>query len=495
VDTFVGCSGSLLDPATIAVGGIEVNVAAKTVLVLNTVVAFTFDSYDFAGYHIDNDGDNVTFINCNFSNGANSSIFSRSDSSDLHLDHCTFDGLGSADAIVTMSGTNAVVEFCWFKNCAGDSFQLQSPGGGTLTMDHNLIEQAGQGVGSHGDFLQVFTGVPVVANITFNTTRQASGFTQGFMLEPDGGPWGAGIITSGDINSNTFVNLGDGTQFVFTGVTVDDITDTVTVRNNYFAGASLAPGGARGGPNDATGKTIFSGNVDMVSGLPASNDDVLAGPPLSFTDPRFVGMTELTSQFLLNDGLTATKQSVTMRGTGEPQGRAAFQMGNGTTLTLSRCFAREGIRTGGTGIVVDTCWIECDGFVDEDDHADCCQLFPAAVGLIDCRNTTFRAHPGGDLGPNSHGSVGYFWADNFQGTARFNNCVFWGGEFGCRIHADTGTTHLDFKDVFFVGPFTNDATLISETGGTLVVDRWDNVRNATIVGGVLVPGTLIPAPI
>jgi len=275
VDTFVGCSGSLLNPATIAVGGIEVNAAAKTVLVLNTVVAFTFDSYDFAGYHIDNDGDNVTFINCNFSNGANSSIFSRSDSSNLHLDHCTFDGLGGADAIVTMSGTNAVVEFCWFKNCAGDSFQLQSPGGGTLTMDHNLIEQAGQGVGSHGDFLQVFTGVPVVANITFNTTRQASGFTQGFMLEPDGGPWGAGIITSGDINSNTFVNLGDGTQFVFTGVTVDDITNTVTVRNNYFAGASLAPGGARGGPNDATGKTIFSGNVDMVSGLPASNDDLV----------------------------------------------------------------------------------------------------------------------------------------------------------------------------------------------------------------------------
>lgn len=273
VDTIVGCSGTLLDPASIAVGGIEVNVPAKTVLILSTVVAFIFDSYDFAGYHIDNDGDNVTFKNCNFSNGANSCIFSRSDSTNLHLDHCTFDGLGGSDAIVTMSGVNAVVEFCWFKNCAGDSFQLQGPiGGGTLTLDHNLFEQAGQGVGSHGDFLQVFTGVPVVASITFNTTVQATGFTQGFMLEPDGGPWGAGIITSANISNNTFVNLGSGTQFVFTGVTVADITGTVTVNNNYFAGASLAPGGVRGGPDDASGKTSFTGNVDMVTGLPSSND-------------------------------------------------------------------------------------------------------------------------------------------------------------------------------------------------------------------------------
>jgi hypothetical protein len=220
-----------------------------------------------------------------------------------------------------------------------------------------------------------------------------------------------------------------------------------------------------------------------------------SGPPLSFNDTRFIGMTELTSQFLLNDGLTATKQSVTMRGAGGPQGIPALQMGNGATLTLSRAFCREGVRTGGTGIVLDTVWIECDGFIDENDHADCCQLFPAAIGVIDCRNTTFRAHSGGDLGANSAGAVGYFWADNFQGTARFNNCVFWGGEFGCRIFADTGTTHIDFTNVYFVGPFTNAPFDIRSTGGTMILDNWINVRNATIVGGVLVPGTLIPAPI
>ena len=273
VDTFVGAGTGLLDPSTLVMSGITVDTTNKLVTIVPAVDGITIENYNFAGYHINNDGDNMTFRNCNFSNGGDSSIFSRTDSTNLHLDHCTFDGQGGADAIVTMSGVNANVEFCWFKNCAGDSFQLQGPiGGGTLRLDHNLFEQAGQGVGSHGDFLQVFTGIAVAATITFNTTRQVTGFTQGFMLEPDGGPWGAGIITAATISSNTFVNTGSGTQFVFTGVTVADIVNTVTVSSNYFAGASLAPGGVRGGPGDASGKTIFTGNVDMVTGLPSAND-------------------------------------------------------------------------------------------------------------------------------------------------------------------------------------------------------------------------------
>lgn len=231
--------------------------------------------------------------------------------------------------------------------------------------------------------------------------------------------------------------------------------------------------------------------------LPKSIDaaTVGSGPPLAFTDARFGGMTETTSQLLIPDGQSRTKQSITMRGAGEPQGRSAVQMGNSTTLTFSRMFSREGVRHGGVGITLNTVWIEIDGFIDEDDHADGCQLFPAATGLIDCTNVTFRAHSGGDLGANSAGSVGYFWADNFQGTARFSNCVFWGGEFGCRIHADVGVTHLDFSNVYFVGPFTNSATLITPTGGTLIVDQWNNVRNATIVGNAIVPGSLIPPPV
>jgi hypothetical protein len=51
------------------------------------------------------------------------------------------------------------------------------------------------------------------------------------------------------------------------------------------------------------------------------------------------------------------------------------------------------------------------------------------------------------------------------------------------------------KDVFFVGPFGYDKLLIqAEPGGTLNITHWENVRDATIVDGVLVPGDLIEEP-
>jgi len=165
-----------------------------------------------------------------------------------------------------MSGSNITVEYSWLKNSGGDIVQIQSPGGGNVTLRYNLIEQAGQGVGSHGDFLQIFTGAPVTATILYNTTLQSTRFTQGFMLEPDGGPWGAGIITSADVGNNTMLARGSGTQYFFTGVTVADIVNTVSVHDNYFAGGGLAPGGVRSGPNDSSSKTNFVNNMNMATG-------------------------------------------------------------------------------------------------------------------------------------------------------------------------------------------------------------------------------------
>jgi hypothetical protein len=83
------------------------------------------------------------------------------------------------------------------------------------------------------------------------------------MLEPDGGPWGAGIIANADIGNNTMVATGSGTQFFAMGVTVADITGQVIVHDNYTAGLSLAPGGVRGGPTDSSPKTTFTNNISM----------------------------------------------------------------------------------------------------------------------------------------------------------------------------------------------------------------------------------------
>jgi hypothetical protein len=49
-------------------------------------------------------------------------------------------------------------------------------------------------------------------------------------------------------------------------------------------------------------------------------------------------------------------------------------------------------------------------------------------------------------------------------------------------------------DVFFVGPFGYDKMLLGEYGGVINITHWENVRDATIVDGVLVLGALIPEP-
>ncbi|WP_139372872.1 hypothetical protein [Nitrobacter vulgaris] len=77
------------------------------------------------------------------------------------------------------------------------------------------------------------------------------------------------------------------------------------------------------------------------------------------------------------------------------------------------------------------------------------------------------------------------------------NVLIHGGGRGMAIYADTGTTHISFENVFFVPSpdgwkfFDYD---IRATGGTLIVDKWVNVRAATIVDGVIVPGASLPSP-
>jgi hypothetical protein len=96
---------------------------------------------------------------------------------------------------------------------------------------------------------------------------------------------------------------------------------------------------------------------------------------------------------------------------------------------------------------------------------------------------------------NTAATAGYFSADYWGGEITCENVIFNGGPFGFRVHADTDT-HIDLymKNVFFVGPFGYDPFLLGEYGGTITIHRWENVRNATIVDGKLVPGSVINKP-
>lgn len=182
--------------------------------------------------------------------------------------------------------------------------------------------------------------------------------------------------------------------------------------------------------------------------------------------------------------------------------------GNGNdVLNLSQCYinGREGPRIGADDtptatLNIDQTYINCAG--KGDDHADCIQAYsPGGVCLLNITNSYLRSYNDTEAqqkyGAGFIGSAGIFWADNMQGEVRVTNTVIHGSGRGVAIYADTGTTRVSFEDVFFVpgpGGWTGFDFDIRATGGTLIIDKWVNVREATIVDGQLVPGALIPQP-
>jgi len=208
--------------------------------------------------------------------------------------------------------------------------------------------------------------------------------------------------------------------------------------------------------------------------------------PITFNDPMFVGMTETTSTIALSLGQNLSNRSI-IEGSGNP---TITCLGN-NILTLCRVDSRECVRIANDDnqdLTIDRCYFESLG--EGEDHADTIQAFSpgAEGGVVTITNTHIVAH-------TSSATAGYFTADGWGGTIIMQNCCFQGGPYGFRCHSDGGV-HIDifFEDVFFVGPFGTDAILVSAPDGTMTIQQWDNVRNATIVDGVIVPGSLIPSP-
>jgi hypothetical protein len=224
--------------------------------------------------------------------------------------------------------------------------------------------------------------------------------------------------------------------------------------------------------------------------------------PMSYTDPIFASTTAGTNGQTLSIGQSLIEKSFPVTNAGDPS-----IICNGAN-TIQRCRfganatpVREGPRVAGGGtFLFDQCWVNVDALVPDPggDHSDGIQAYsPGDTGTVFLNNTFIRAYRTGD-GPNGIGSVGVFLSDNWTGTFKCRDVVFQSGEYGCRAHPDTGgDMHIDFENVYFVGPFTNDPFDIGQSigGHVTVIDRWVNVRNATIVGGVIVPGSSIPSPI
>jgi hypothetical protein len=207
--------------------------------------------------------------------------------------------------------------------------------------------------------------------------------------------------------------------------------------------------------------------------------------PLTFNDPIFKGMTERTSQLWLSKGQNLSRTSIKE----QVSETASIGMSGDNNVDHCRIDSREGFRVSGSGaFTISNSYIESQGM--SGDHADGLQAYsPGNRGTLTIRNTTFHSH-------NHDATAGIFIADNWTGTIDLQDVVFIGGPFGLRVHPDVGgDNQVYLRNVYFVGPFQYGALRFSDVGGHVNhIMLWNNVRNATIVNGVLVPGSLIAPP-
>src|ERR1700676_3477188 len=212
----------------------------------------------------------------------------------------------------------------------------------------------------------------------------------------------------------------------------------------------------------------------------------MATIPLTWNDPLFSGLTN-SSPVEVQDGGTLSNYSTTDNGP-----IASVLLDGSATLNDVRINSDEGVRIGGSGnINISNSYITTTGLPG--DHADSIQTYVGGggIGNVTITNSTIVAS-------TSAQNSGMFVADGFYGTFTFNNVVFEGGPVGLKIYADAGAGHDDYvslNNVYFVGPFQYDAFLFNEVNANIHITQWNNVRYATIVNGVLVPGALIPSPL
>lgn len=207
--------------------------------------------------------------------------------------------------------------------------------------------------------------------------------------------------------------------------------------------------------------------------------------PLSWDDLMFSAMTEYPNNISLASGADLSRMSIVNQ-----SGTQAITCLGDNEVSYCRVDTREAMRVTSTA-VVNKCYLEATGLVEFDDHADTIQVF--SEGQRDGAITVTNSHL---VGHDTAATAVFFCADDWGGSLTFENVIFNGGPFGLKVNADPGC-HIDISltNCYFVGPFVSASHAIADVGtGTHKIVAWDNVCEATIENGVLVPGAAIAAP-
>lgn len=233
-----------------------------------------------------------------------------------------------------------------------------------------------------------------------------------------------------------------------------------------------------------------------------SAGDGASSIPLSKDDPIFSGNTPTTGGVGVGytSGTQANKNWDDSPSYSDGESVWYFDGDGVDELTISQCIIdwREGPRISGINgatLNIDQCYIHCVGKTG--DHADSIQAFVngGATGNLNVSNTCIRAYTlseaVAEFGAGFVESTCLQWGDRYQGTISFTNVCLISGDTTVNVGADVGVTTIKWNDVFVVG---SGALTFVNNGGTIVIEEWNNVRSATIVDGVIVPGDLISAP-
>lgn len=288
------------------------------------------------------------------------------------------------------------------------------------------------------------------------------------------------------------LQAGDKLAISFTtggaGQATNRYDDTAYVADTYFkAGTSWNDAAATlSGYTKLVGRNYAISSVETRGlsgggGTPPAENLI----PMSFDDPMFSAMTEYPSYIQLAIGTDLSRMSIANQ-----VGESSITLLGDNEVSYCRVDSREAVRLISTG-VVNKCYLESTGLDAEADHADTIQVFSEGQtgGDLTIQNTHSVAHL-------AAANANFFCSDSWSGALTFQDVIFQGGPYGMRIDSDPGC-HIDIslQNVYFVGPFGINHTLIQNIDtGTHTILQWDNVREATIVDGVLVPGNLISNP-
>lgn len=331
---------------------------------------------------------------------------------------------------------------------------------------------------------------PVVTGQTFSLTTTGGSFVAGEVI---------GTVTALYEPTSWSITAGDPSgNFAIAGSLTGDFNATVTVTSTGVSNL----GGQTGTATLTVRATNATGNGTATVTVNYSGASSGLNIPMSWNDARYASNTTQSSG---NGSLSGTVNNKDWKASGGPHGGGtAGDPGTecfdcSGTLTINQCRIdwREGPRLNGT-FTMNECFLDIYGAPG--DHADAMQGYQASANVT-CTNCTIMTYTNA-TSPQGDASGAIFWADNSTGTIKWQNVLLLGGGASAAgnitIYADSGTTHVNFDHVYVVGTYPNSdgkAILdIRSTGGSMVIDQWNEVRQATISNGQIVPGALIPSP-